>query len=154
MGKAFSDLREISHALKNNRFHQIGLSESIRQLLHNIERTGKYSTNFDSIPSDEIDGLIHGNDIILFRIIQEIINNVLKHATASHINVSITKENNDIAVLIEDNGIGFDLAIIKQEKQGIGLHNIYTRAKMINSVVEIKSTIGVGTTIVLKFKSQ
>ena len=154
LGKAFSDLREISHTLKNNRFHQIGLSESIRQLLHNIERTGKYSTKFESIPSDEIDGLIHGNDIILFRIIQEIINNILKHAAANHINVSITKENNDIAVLIEDNGIGFDLAIIKHEKQGIGLHNIYTRAKMINSTVEIMSTIDVGTTIILKFKSQ
>ncbi len=154
LGKAFSDLREISHTLKNNRFHQIGLSESIRQLLHNIERTGKYTTKFESIPSDEIDGLIHGNDIILFRIIQEIINNILKHAAANYINVSITKENNDIAVLIEDNGIGFDLSIIKQEKQGIGLHNIYTRAKMINSTVEIMSTIDVGTTIILKFKSQ
>jgi len=154
LGKAFSDLREISHTLKNNRFHQIGLSESIRQLLHNIERTGKYSTSFDSIPSDEIDGLIHGNDIILFRIIQEIINNILKHAAASFINVSISKENNDIAVLIEDNGIGFDLEIIKSENQGIGLHNIYTRAKMINSTVEIMSTIDVGTTIILKFKSQ
>jgi len=154
LGKAFSDLREISHTLKNNRFHQIGLSESIRQLLHNIERTGKYTTKFESIPSDEIDGLIHGNDIILFRIIQEIINNILKHASANHINVSITKENDDIAVSIEDNGVGFDLSIIKQEKQGIGLHNIYTRAKMINSTVEIMSTIDVGTTIILKFKSQ
>ncbi len=154
LGKAFGDLREISHTLKNNRFHQIGLSESIRQLLHNIERTGKYTNNFESIPSDEIDGLIHGNDIILFRIIQEIINNILKHAAANIINVYITKENNDIAVLVEDNGIGFDPAIINNEKQGIGLHNIYTRAKMINSTVEINSTIGVGTTIILKFKSQ
>jgi len=154
LGKAFSDLREISHTLKNNRFHQIGLSESIRQLLHNIERTGKYTTKFESIPSDEIDGLIHGNDIILFRIIQEIINNILKHASANHINIFITKENDDIAVSIENNGVGFDLSIIKQEKQGIGLHNIYTRAKMINSTVEIMSTIDVGTTIILKFKSQ
>jgi signal transduction histidine kinase len=128
LGKAFSDLREISHTLKNNRFQQIGLSESIRQLLHNIERTGKYTTELESIPSDEIDGLIHGNDIILFRIIQEIINNILKHAAANHINVSITKEDEDIAVLIEDNGVGFDLSIINKKNKAL-VYTIFTHVQ-------------------------
>jgi signal transduction histidine kinase len=152
IGKAVSDLRGISHNLKHNSFHQIGLYESVIQLLHSIERTGKYTTSFNAPHADDIEGFASGNDIILFRIIQEIINNILNHASASHINLSIEKNDKFIIIKIVDNGIGFDTAIIKQERQGIGLHNIYTRAKMINMDVEINSSIGAGTVVILKLK--
>ena len=152
LGKAVSDLRGISHNLKHNSFHQIGLYESVIQLLHTIERTGKYTTSFNAPHSDEFEGLVVGNDIILFRIIQEIINNILNHASATNIDVLMEKNDNIISIQIVDNGIGFNTAIIKQEKQGIGLHNIYSRAKLINTDVEINSLIGVGTTVILKLK--
>jgi signal transduction histidine kinase len=152
LGKAVSDLRGISHNLKNNRFHQIGLYESIVQLLHSIERTGKYITSFKSPHAEEFEGLIAGKDIILFRMIQEIINNIINHASAKNINLVIEHDNKIISISIIDDGVGFDTAIIKKEKQGIGLENIYSRAKMINTDVEIKSSLGVGTTVILKLK--
>jgi signal transduction histidine kinase len=152
IGKAVSDLRGISHNLKHNSFHQIGLYESIVQLLHTIERTGKYTTSFNAPHADDFEGFAVGNDIILFRIIQEIINNILNHASATNIDLLIEKNDKFIIIKIVDNGVGFDTAIIKQERQGIGLHNIYTRAKMINTDVEINSSIGSGTTVILKLK--
>jgi signal transduction histidine kinase len=150
IGKAVSDLRGISHDLKHNNFHQIGLHESIIQLLHSIEKTGKYTTSINATDANEIEGFVSENDIILFRIIQEIINNIINHASANHIHLSIEKKEQFIIIKIADNGIGFDTTIIKQENQGIGLHNIYTRAKMINMDVEINSSIGEGTVVILK----
>jgi signal transduction histidine kinase len=152
IGKAVTDLRGISHNLNHNNFHQIGFYESIIQLLHSIEKTGKYTTSINTIDADEIEAFVSGNDIILFRMIQEIINNIINHASANHINLSIEKKDQFIIIKIIDNGIGFDTAIIKQENQGIGLHNIYTRAKIINLDVEINSSIGAGTVVVLKMK--
>lgn len=154
IGRAFNDLRSISHNLKNNSFHQIGLTESIEQLLHNIERTGKFTTSFSCPPSDEIDGMIHGNDIILFRIIQEVVNNVLKHSGADRIDIRITQENKTIAIEIMDNGVGFNTDISKNEHQGIGMKNIYSRAKLINTNVNIISATGEGTKVILTLKTQ
>ena len=140
------------HLLKNNRFHQIGLHESIIQLLHSIERTGKYTTSFKAPHSEDFEGLIVGKDIILFRMIQEIINNIINHASAKNIDLTIENDNKIISISIIDDGVGFDTAIIRKEKQGIGLENIYSRAKIINTDVEIKSSLGVGTTVILKLK--
>ncbi len=154
IGRAFNDLRSISHNLKNNSFHQIGLTESIEQLLHNLERTGKFTTSFSSPPSDEIDGMIHGNDIILFRIIQEVVNNVLKHSGADRIDILIAKEDKSISIEIMDNGIGFNPEGIGKEKQGIGMNNIYSRAKLINTNVNIISAKGEGTKVILTLKTQ
>ncbi len=152
LSKAVSDLRGISHDLKNNRFHQIGLHESIIQLLHTIERTGKYKTNFNAPHSDDFEGIVAGRDIILFRMIQEIINNIIKHAFAKSIYVNIEIDEKTIEIKIIDDGIGFNTSLIKEEKQGIGLENIYSRAKLINTDVEINSTKGEGTTVILKLK--
>ncbi|MDD2792489.1 MAG: ATP-binding protein [Sediminibacterium sp.] len=154
IGRAFNDLRSISHNLKNNSFHQIGLTESIEQLLHNLERTGKFTTSFSCPPSDEIDGMIHGNDIILFRIIQEVVNNILKHSGANRIDIQITKDQKTISIEIMDNGIGFNADIARNENQGIGMKNIYSRAKLINTNVNIISATGEGTKVILTLKTQ
>ncbi|TAH12361.1 MAG: hypothetical protein EAZ12_02520 [Sphingobacteriia bacterium] len=152
LGKAVSDLRGISHNLKNNSFHQIGLHESIIQLLHTIERTGKYTTSFTSPHAEDFEGFIVGKDIIIFRMIQEIINNIITHASAKNIDIVIENDNKTISITIIDDGVGFDTSTIRKERQGIGLENIYSRAKMINTDVEIKSSLGVGTTVILKLK--
>ena len=102
---------------------------------------------------EEADALLQEKDIILYRMIQEVINNILKHAAATTIHVSITMEGNQLHTKITDNGKGFDTAIIKNDKQGIGLDNIFMRAKLINTTVNITSSPGKGTTVTLITKS-
>ncbi|MBR2649518.1 MAG: hypothetical protein IKD55_11800 [Sediminibacterium sp.] len=150
---ASSDLRSISHNLKNNRFHQIGLIESIQQILDTIEKTGQFETTFNYDLPEEADALLHEKDIILYRMIQEVINNILKHAAATAIHVSINMQDNQLCTKITDNGKGFDTAIIQKDKQGIGLDNIFMRAKLINTTVNIISSLGKGTTVTLITKS-
>jgi two-component system NarL family sensor kinase len=84
--------------------------------------------------------------------IQEIINNIIKHAAASNIDVAIVNGPETTIISISDNGIGFDTDLLKQERSGIGLQNIINRAKTINATVDVKSVPGSGTTITLYIK--
>ena len=147
MGKAIKDLRDLSHNLQNNRIHDIGIIESIKQLLISLEKTGQYRTNL--ISSDNFHILNASTDIILYRMIQEIINNILKHASANKIDIEIKNEAEISIIRISDNGVGFDTSLLEKERPGIGLRNITNRAKMINATVEVKSVPGSGTTITL-----
>jgi len=152
--KVWNDLRNISHSLINNNFHQIGFIESLEQLLHNINKTGKYQS-FLVIDEDvNLDILDKSVDVILYRMIQEVINNTLKHAACDSIHVNIGKINQQLKVEIKDNGIGFNTEDIKQENTGVGLNNIFSRAKLINATVHINSIINQGTTITILLNSK
>ncbi len=151
LGKAIKDLRDLSHNLQKNRIHDIGIVESIRQLLLSIEKTGQYKTSFQA--SDNFHILDPNTDIILYRMIQEIINNIIKHASATFIDIEIKSEAEMTVLRIGDNGIGFDISMLKlQDRSGIGLQNIINRAKTIDAVVDVKSEPGNGTTITLFIK--
>jgi two-component system NarL family sensor kinase len=152
LGKAIKDLRDLSHNLQNSRIHDIGIVESVRQLLFSLQKTGRYSTNFQS--SDHFHILDINTDIILYRMIQEIVNNIIKHASASEIDVSIDSKPDMTTVRISDNGIGFDTSLLKQGRPGIGLQNISNRAKTINATVDLKSSPGNGTVITLLIRSK
>lgn len=152
LSKAFNDLRNISHSLKNNSFHQIGFAESLDQLLQTIEHTGKYKTSYAAPHFEEIEDLMKGKEIILFRIIQECINNILKHAEAKHIEIKIQKNIDGLQVDIIDDGMGFEIDKTASPKNGIGLQNIYSRAKLINTSVNIQSEKGQGTKVSLTLK--
>lgn len=152
--KVWNDLRNISHSLINNNFHQIGFVESLEQLLHNINKTGKYQS-FLTIDEDvNLDLLDKSVDVILYRMIQEVINNTLKHASCDRIKVHIGKQNEQIKVEIEDNGIGFNKEDIKQDNPGVGLNNIFSRAKLINATVHIDSVINQGTRFTILLNSK
>lgn len=152
--KVWNDLRNISHSLINNNFHQIGFIESLEQLLHNIEKTRKYKTTLTIDEEVNIDLLDKSVDVILYRMIQEVINNTLKHAACDKINIHIGRNDQRIKVEIKDNGVGFDTSLVKQDITGVGLSNIITRAKLINASVIINSILGEGTTIAIFLNSK
>ncbi len=150
LGKAIKDLRDLSHNLQKNRIYDIGIVESIRQLLQSLEKTGRYITSFQT--SDHYNLLDTNTDIILYRMIQEIVNNIIKHAAATKIDIEINSEVDLTTIRISDNGIGFDTALLQKERAGIGLQNIINRAKTIDANVDVKSEQGKGTTITLYIK--
>lgn len=152
--KVWNDLRNISHSLINNNFHQIGFVESLEQLLHNINKTGKYQSFLTIDEEVNLDLLDKSVDIILYRMIQEVINNTLKHASCDTINIHIGKVNQQLKVEIKDNGIGFNTADIKQDSPGVGLNNIFSRAKLINATVHLDSILNQGTTFTILLNSK
>jgi len=91
---------------------------------------------------------IQGNKkLIIFRIIQECLNNCLKHAQATELSVNFFYNETDLIIAVKDNGIGFQE--LNQEIKGIGLQNIINRASLIQGKAVIDSVVSKGTTITI-----
>ncbi|MFP5040727.1 sensor histidine kinase [Parasediminibacterium sp. JCM 36343] len=148
--KAIEDLRDISKSLDPDRVQAVGIIESIGHELNLLEKTGKYTTEF----SAEADFIYLSADktIILYRIVQETLNNIIKHAQANHINITVTGSEQENILAIHDNGCGFELST--DSKKGLGLKNITNRAAMIGGKAAITSILNKGTSIVLNIPRQ
>mgnify|MGYP000207953749 CR=1 FL=1 len=144
------EIRTISHDLHTEiNETQFDYSNLLTNLIHLQNEIG--ATNFSleiepEINWDSIDSLIK---ITVFRIVQESVLNISKHANASTCYITILVDDNHLVLEIKDDGIGFDL---NATKQGIGLQNIQERAKTINANLEIISEPNKGTIIKLKAK--
>jgi signal transduction histidine kinase len=154
LGKAIRDLRNLSHNLNSNRLKEIGIVEGLRSLVIQLDKTEKYTTEFSS-PENALSFMNNDHCLILYRMVQEVIHNILKHANATHINVNI-KANGNISyfVTITDNGKGFDTTTLQANNTGIGLQNIFSRAKLINATVKVNSKEGIGTSIIFEITNQ
>lgn len=144
------EIRTISHDLQSeiieNQFDYVPLLSNLIQLQNEIGTT-LFSFEVDpNIDWDAIDSLVK---ITIFRIVQESLLNVTKHAKATVCNVSVSLEANHLILLIKDDGVGFD---VNATKQGIGLNNIQERVKTIKAALEISSISNKGTSIKLKAK--
>jgi signal transduction histidine kinase len=152
LGKAIGDLRHLSHNLNSSNLLEFGIIEALNQLLQQIEKTGKFKTEL--IANQSILNFIsNDNSLILYRMIQELLNNIIKHANATHITVSIKMIDPKICLLtVSDDGKGFNVLEVQNQKKGIGLRHIFSRAKMINASVTIQSREPNGTNIFIEIK--
>lgn len=113
------------------------------------ESTKDIAFNFENYIANSTYEFTPIEGINLFRIIQESVNNSIKYATSSEIEISMKEEGEFITFTIKDNGKGFDKTSVKQ---GFGLRNMVARAKEINAIYELESEIGVGTKVTVEFK--
>lgn len=143
------EVRSISHALKNN------LQEKDNNFIETVEAyLGKLniaSLNFEiqsnnSINWNQINDEIKVN---FFRIIQESFYNTIKHAVSKNFTIKFSLNNELLTLVIEDDGIGFD---VKNEKRGIGLKNLEERLRKLGGLLEINSSPGLGTKITASVK--
>lgn len=146
--KAITELRDLSRSLHTDRVTEIGLANSIDFELERLKRTNLYETSFNF--ADVRNLLDHQTEIILFRIVQEMLNNIVKHAKASKVEVRLSHKTDIIILEIKDNGVGFDPEALfaKQERlKGLGLMNIRKRASLIGGTFHINSVKNSGTAI-------
>ena len=154
LGKAIRDLRNLSHNLNSNRLKEIGIVEGLRSLIIQLDKTEKYTTEFIS-PENAVSFMNNDHCLILYRMVQEVIHNILKHANATHIVLEIKPKGNiSYFVTITDNGKGFDMKALQGQNTGIGLQNIFSRAKLINATVKVNSKKGEGTSIIFEITNQ
>lgn len=150
VSKAIVDLRDLSRSLNTDYVANMGLEKAIGYELTLIAKSSNIKTQLDTIGQSY--RLTKQKELILFRIVQEVLNNTLKHAGASSIQALIKYGEASLDLSISDNGKGFDAAAIKtgqQHSNGLGLHNMPDRAKLIGAACEINSTPGAGTRIVI-----
>jgi two-component system, NarL family, sensor kinase len=139
--KAIQDLRDVSAMLNTDNIKKIGFDIAIKKEIDIVAKSG---IDIHLLITGNRFRLLAQTELILFRMVQESINNCIKHSKATTINVAIGYENNKLAIDISDNGIGF---VETNITKGQGLNNLEYRAKLINAQVFIKSSINKGTTI-------
>jgi len=134
------EIRRISKKLVIPNTEIIGLFENIKNLVHDLEMIHSLKIKFQHsvIKEEEMDEKLQ---VTIFRILQEQVNNILKHAGASLATVQLMKHTNNVILNISDNGKGCDLL---KEKNGIGIMNIRSRTELYNGKVEIISSPGEG----------
>jgi PAS domain S-box-containing protein len=132
--------RKISKTLIIPPFHIISLSDNIRILIADIVAIHPIIIKFHESGMSENE-LPEEWQINIFRIIQEQINNILKHSGATHANISISRVDNEMVLLIKDNGKGYDES---NEKKGVGIINIKARMALCNGNLTIKTGHGSG----------
>lgn len=140
---AISELRAIARSLHPMQLEKLGLSKAIQQLLDQIDR----ETNlFVSTEIDQLDdSLTKVRELHLYRILQECLNNILKHAEATAVRVSLIQKENEIQLKIEDNGKGFDFSERYQDFQSLGLKTLKERTAAIQGVMKVSSEKGKGS---------
>ncbi len=147
---AMTELRDIAKSLSSQRLQQLSLQDSIGQEIRRINRSGliKISSDIQGVEKNIPDQ----HKLIAFRIVQEGLQNILKHAGASDVKVSIRYMENLMYITIFDNGIGFDPEIQLKKREGLGLQNILRRATLVGGNADIISKPGEGTTLQIEMK--
>ncbi len=138
--QVMEEIRKISKALVIPDLNIIGLFDNIRNLVHDLSIIHPIKIDFQSEHINEND-LERNLQVTIFRIIQEQMNNVLKHAKASWVSIKLSVVENAVVLNIRDNGIGCD---ISKEKNGVGIINIGSRADLYNGSATIMSSPGEG----------
>ncbi|MCF8298184.1 MAG: sensor histidine kinase [Saprospiraceae bacterium] len=145
LDKACDDIRNISHSLDSGVLAKFDLISGLNEIKTTLENTKKLKVN---ISAHGIDSRLNSSiEIILYRIVQELVGNIIKHSNAKDISIELTRHEQNLNLIVEDNGKGFNLA--DNKGKGIGLKNIQSRIDNLNGNVSIDSRIGKGTIVII-----
>ena len=142
--QAVEEIRALSKRLNSSIVKTVGLTQSISDVCRNMKQFNDIDVTLN-IDETTIDKLTQEQQLVVFRIIQEQSNNIIKYSRASATTISLTEKNNQCCLIISDNGIGFDKA--KQKPSGIGFINIFNRIDAYNGKVEINTFPDNGCTL-------
>jgi len=138
--QALDEVREITNNLRPQLLDRLGLTKAITAMLNNVGDVVEVESAIDSI-----DGIFSENEeICIYRILQESLNNVLKHSDAARVWVIIGRSEGSVSIRIRDNGSGFDPAAVKN---GLGLVGLKERSQLLGGELRIDSAVGEGTEI-------
>lgn len=150
ISKAIQDLRNVAKSLNTDFINEAGLAACIEYQLHFLEKTGLYTTHF--YMSDTWCKSQPQTELVLFRVIQELLNNIVKHAEASAVEVRLECNAGKLKITVSDNGKGFlqPVTALADGSKGLGLGNMKKRMAVIQGSLQIDSMPGRGTTATIE----
>lgn len=145
LDSSISEMRRVAHNMMPESLVKFGLDTALKDFCKDINKSGALKVSYQSIgfADAQLDQTIA---VTIYRIVQELINNTLKHASATTAIVQINKTNNRLSVTVEDDGRGFDTAIVKSEG-GIGWRNIQNRIDFLKGKLDVDSQPDKGTSV-------
>ena len=140
-------IREIANNMMPGSLHRKGLIAAVTEYLDNAELSGNLHINFSypgnfSVPPDK--------SVHIYRAIQEIVHNCIKHAHATEMLVKLSFQNGILSILCRDNGKGFDTKMKESDSKGIGLKSLQNRTEIMGGFMIIESKKEVGTAVLLE----
>ena len=139
------EVRNVSHNMMPNALLKNNLASALREFIDKLDQKKLQVDLYTQGLDERLDTNV---ETVLYRVIQECVNNVIRHAAATILDISLIKDKDGISATVEDNGSGFDTAD-KQKLNGMGLKNIITRIEYLKGTVEFDSTPGKGTLVAL-----
>jgi signal transduction histidine kinase len=121
-----------------------GLKEALENYCENLNVSGSINVKLQTYGMEK--RMDQNTEIVLYRVIQELLNNVIKHADAKNVLIQLAVENDRFNLTVEDDGKGFDLKA-NENPAGAGLANIKARAEYLNGTIDIVSAKGEGTSV-------
>jgi signal transduction histidine kinase len=149
-----AEMRSLSKSLNSNQINRVGFAAMLEEFLERIRKSGAYQVIFEK--KGDTSRLVADKEIILFRMCQEALNNIVNHAEAKHIFVCIEGTEDTYTVKIKDDGKGFEPLAIGRDGDkrgdGSGVRNLYNRATLISAELDIQSKPDEGTTVTIHIK--
>lgn len=145
--ECIQEIRNIIHNVLPPVLTDYGFLVAVEALSHKVEQTTRIKVKFNKNITDQ--RFPHEIELTLYRMVQELFGNAIKHSDATIISLTISQEDNFMKIDFKDNGIGFKL---KEVKQGFGIKNLESRAQLINGEISINSKPQNGTVTTIKLK--
>ncbi len=146
LDEAVTEVRTVSHNLSTGTVMSFGLVEALQELCLSIDESGLIKCRLLTFGMHN--RMDMQKEIGLYRMIQELVSNILKHAKASNITIQLNKTDNSLTITVEDDGIGFDTSI--KSGSGIGLKNLEARAAKLGGTYFVESGAGKGTLSIIE----
>lgn len=150
--EALSQVREIAYDLRPSQLERLGLTSAIETMLERVAASSNIDFEAQLVPLDGV--FPPEQEINFYRIVQESLNNIIKHSGATSARVVINKDHKGVNLLIHDNGKGFVYDENGSRKAGFGLKGMAERARILKGHYAIKSTPGGGTTIIVQIENR
>lgn len=144
LDETYQQVRDLSHNLIPEKFSQNNFCSLLEEYQKNLAGINNLKTTFAAYPRSKIDLIADNMQMEIYKIIQELVTNTLKHAKATSIELQLNCVEDNLNILFEDNGIGFDS---QKKESGIGFKNIISRLNTISGSMEIDSMLSRGTII-------
>jgi two-component system NarL family sensor kinase len=149
LDSSISEMRRVAHNMMPEALVKFGLDTALKDFCNDINGTGSLQVIYQSMGIDDII-IEQSTSITIYRVVQELINNIMKHASAKSAIVQLTRANHTIAITVEDDGKGFNPSILEGAR-GIGWSNIQSRIEYLKGEVDVQSQPGKGTSVHIEF---
>ncbi|HTH32319.1 MAG TPA: tetratricopeptide repeat protein [Lacibacter sp.] len=145
LDSSIREMRRVAHNMMPEALVKFGLDTALRDFCNDINKSGALQVKYQSIGLEGIE-IDQTKSVTVYRIVQELLNNTMKHASAKHALVQLSYNDANLTITVEDDGKGFDAAVLKQSK-GIGWSNIQNRVEFLKGKWDVDSQPGKGTSV-------
>ena len=150
LDSSIKEMRRVAHNMMPEALVKFGLDTALKDFCNDINLTGVLRISYQSILVENV-MFEQTTAIAVYRIVQELINNTIKHAGAQNAIVQLSKADNTLTLTVEDDGKGFDKNILNFSK-GIGWNNIQNRVDFLKAILDVKTEKEKGTSVLVEIK--